>query len=97
MVESPKTTHSSEMGWHHFLAASSSSWAWSWPGPGGAAKSAPITLNRKWAQRSWDREVDDVCAIGCGGFIFFTRSGVRSRFYTRLPLGVARYPLRELG
>jgi len=58
------------MGWRHFLAASSWSWAWSWPGPGGAAKSGPITLNRKCAQRSWDREVDDVSFIGCRDFYF---------------------------
>ena len=40
MVEKPNCTHSPEMGWRHFLAASFWSCAWSWPGSGGAAKRA---------------------------------------------------------
>src|SRR5436309_9650426 len=77
------------MGWRHFLAANSWSWTWSWPRAGGAAKSGPITLKRKCAQRSWNREVDDVSFIGCDYFIFSTTSVVRSRFYTSVLGAVA--------
>src|SRR5208283_39966 len=96
-MESPNTTHSPEMGWRHFLAASSWSCAWSWPGAGGAAKSSPITLKRKCAHRSWDRKVDDVSFTGCRGFYFFHPFGGAAQVYTRLPAGVARHPVRDLG
>src|SRR5208283_2650835 len=94
MVESPNKTHSSEMGWRHFLAASSWSWVCNWPREGGAAKSGPMTLNRKWAQRSCGRKIDDVSFTGCHYFIFSTHSVVWPRFYTSPPTGVARHPVR---
>ena len=52
------------------MAASSSSWACNWPREGGAAKSGPMTLNRKWAQRSCGRKIDDVSFTGCHYFYF---------------------------
>ena len=82
------------MGWRHFLAASSWSCPWSSPREGGAAKSGPMTLNRKCAQRSWDREVDDVSFIGCRYFHFSHPFGGAVRVYTSLPAAVARHPVR---
>src|ERR1022692_5140304 len=70
------------MGWRHFLAASSWSCPWSSPREAGAAKSGPMTLNRKCAQRSWDREVDDVSFIGCRYFHFPHLFGGAARVYT---------------
>src|ERR1035438_5539464 len=83
------------MGWRHFLAASSWSCPWSSPREAGAAKSGPMTLNRKCAQRSWDREVDDVSFIGCRYFHFPHLFGGAARVYTRIPAPVARHPLRD--
>ena len=73
------------MGWRHFLAARAWSCACSWPRAGGAAKSGPITLKRKCAQRSWDREVDDVFFIGCRDFYFFHHFGGAAGFTPALP------------
>ena len=43
--------------------------AWSSPRSGGGAPArGPTTLKRNCAQRSWDREVDDVSFIGCRYF-----------------------------
>jgi hypothetical protein len=41
-----------------------------------------MTLNRKCAQRSWDREVDDVSFIGCRYFHFPHLFGGAARVYT---------------
>jgi hypothetical protein len=79
MVDTPNTTHSPEMGWRHFLAASSWSRPCSSPRPGGAANSGPITLKRKCAQCSWGRASDGVSLIGCVIFIFSTSVVVLAR------------------
>jgi len=55
-----------------------------------------MTLNRKCAQRSWGRELDDVSFTGCRDFYFSHRFGGAAMVYTGLPGGVARHLLREL-
>ena len=55
--------------------------ACSWPRAGGAAKSAPITLKRKCAQRSVDRKGGWSLFIGCRFVRFFAASVATVSFY----------------
>ena len=69
------------MGWRHFLSAKAWSCACNWPRAGGAAKSDPITLKRKCAQRSLDRKGGSSFFIGCQFVRFFATSLVTVCFY----------------
>lgn len=55
-----------------------------------------MTLKRKCAQRSWDREVDEVVFIRCDIFVFSTLFGGAAWVLPNVPTAVARHPLREL-
>src|SRR5262245_20551911 len=94
MVENPRVKLWPPMGWRHFLSAKARSCPWSWPRAGGAAKSAPITLKRKCAQRSVDRKGGGSFFIGCRFVRFFRHSGGDGGLVSAHLRPVSWHPLR---